>query len=122
MDNGCISGIVLIDLKTIFDTVDHAMLCQKLEDFGLQLNELLWLNSYLFNRKQYCRIRGFHSDIGNIGLGVPQASCLGPLLYLIYINDFPKVVNAFTVSMYAYDTSFTFQSQDIAQLTQTIKW
>ena len=111
MDNGCISGTVFIDLKKVFDTVDHAILCHKLEHHGLQRNELLWCNSNLFNRKQYCRVGDFDSDIGNIDVVVPQRSCLGPLLFLIYINDLPQTVDASTVSMYADDTSLTFQSR-----------
>ena len=80
----------------------------------------MWFNSYPFNRKQFCRVGGFESYIGNIEVGVPQRSCLGPLLFLNYINDLPEVVNASTVSMYADDTSFTFQSQDISQLNEII--
>ena len=70
MNKGCISGTVFIDLKKAFDTVDHAILCHKLEHYGLQLNELLCFKSYLFNRKQYCRVGGFDSDIDNIDVGV----------------------------------------------------
>ena len=106
MDNSCISGTVFIDLKKVLDTVDHAILCHKLEHYGLQLNELLWFNSYLFIRKQYCRIGGFDSDIGSIDVGVPQGSCLGPLIFLICINELPQVVNASTVSMYADDKPY----------------
>ena len=100
--------------------MDHAILCKKFEHYGLQLNELLWFHSYVFNRTQFCRVGGFDSDIGNIEVGVPQKSCLGPLLFLIYINDLPEVVNASIVSMYADDTSLTIQSQDISQLSETI--
>ena len=96
------------------------MLCHKLEHYGLQLNELLRVKSSLFNRKQYCRVGGFDSNIGNIDVSVPQRSCLRPLLFLIYINDRPQVVKAFNVSMYADDTSLTLQSQDISQLNETI--
>ena len=109
-----------MDLKKAFDTVDHAILCQRLEHYGLQRNELLWFNSYLFNRKQYCRVRSFDSGISNIDASVPQGSCFGPLLFLIYINDLLKVVNASTVSMYGNDTSLNFQSQDISQLNEAI--
>ena len=77
-------------------------------------------NSSLFNHKRVCRVTGCDSDIGNINVGVPQRSCLGPLLFLMYINDLQKVVNASTVSMYADDTSLTFHSKDISQLNQTI--
>ena len=73
-----------------------------------------------FNRKQFCRVGGFESYIGNIEVGVPQGSCLGPLLFLIYINDLPEVINAPAVSLYADDTSLTFQSQDISQLNEII--
>ena len=90
MDNGCISGTIFIDLKKTFDTVDHAILCQKLEHYGLQLNALLWFHFYLFNLKQFCRVGGFDSDIGKIEIDVPQGSCLGPLLFSIYINDLPE--------------------------------
>ena len=70
----------------------------------------------LFNRKHYCRVGGYDSSIGNIDIGVPQVSCLGPLLLLININDLLQVVKASIVSMYADDTSLTFQSQDISLL------
>ena len=80
----------------------------------------MWFKSYLFNRKQYCRAGGLDSNIGNIHVGIPQGSCLLPLLFLIYINDLPQVVKASTVSMYADDTSLTLQSQDISQLNETV--
>ena len=75
----------------------------------------------VFNRRQFCRVRGFDSDIGNIDVDVLQGSCLGSLLFLISINDLLKVINVSTVSIYADDTSLTFQSLDIYQLNQTIK-
>ena len=108
--------LVFIDLKKAFDTVDHKIL----EIYGVQNRELSWFESYLTNRKQFCRVNGVDSEIGDIKVGVPQGSCLGPLLFLIYINDLPQAVQDSTVSMYADDTSLCYQSSDITQLNEAI--
>ena len=113
-------GLVFIDLKKAFDTVDHKILCKKLELYGVQNRELSWFESYLTNRKQICRVNGVDSEIGDIEVGVPQGSCLGPLLFLIYINDLPQAVQDSTVSMYADVTSLCYQSSDITQLNEAI--
>ena len=87
-----------------FDTVvDHNILCKMLKHDGVQQRELFWFESYLSNRKQFCRINGVHSKVGDIDVGVPQ--CLDPLLFLIYINNLSQSVQNSTVSMYADDTS-----------------
>ena len=67
--------------------------------------ELSWFKSYLTNRKQFCRVNGVDSEIEDIEVGVSQGSCLGPLLFLVYINDLPQAVLDSNVSMYADDTS-----------------
>ena len=88
-NEGLLTGFISIDLKKAFDTVDHEILCQKLEHYGVAGKELSWFKSYLSNRKQYCRINGVDSSINDINVGVPQGSCLGPLLVLVYINGLP---------------------------------
>ena len=120
MDSGEITGLVLIDLKKAFDNVDHNILCKKLEHYGVNYRELCWLKSYLSNRRQFCRVNGVDSKIESIATGVPQGSCFGPLLLLLYINDLPYVVNNSSVSMYAGDTSLCSGSRDIKMLNAAL--
>ena len=82
--------------------------------------ELSWFKSYLNSRKQFCRVNGVASDIGDIEVGVPQGSCLGPLLFLIYINDLSEAIHDSTVSMYADDTSLCYQAYDMTRLNEVI--
>ena len=81
---------------------------------------LSWFKSYLFNRKQFSRVNGVNLEIGDIEVGVPQGSCLGPLLFLLYINDLPQAVQDSTVSMFAEDTSLCYQSHDFTRLCVAI--
>ena len=120
LDLSKLVGLVFIDLKKAFDTVDHDILCKKLELYGVQQRELSWFRSYLSNRKQFCRVNGVDSNVAEIDVGVPQGSCLGPLLFLIYINDLPQAVQDSSVTMYADDTSLCHQSHDLTQLNEAI--
>ena len=119
-DLGKLVGLVFINLKKAFETVDHKILCKKLELYGLQQRELLWFNSYLTNRKQSCRVNGVDSRIGDIEVGVPQGSCLGPLLFPIYINDLPQDVKDSTLSMFADDTSLCHHSHDLTRMNEAM--
>ena len=100
--------------------MDHNILCQKLEHYGLQGRELTWFKSYLSNRKQCCSINGVESEVMDINIGVPQGSCLGPLLFLLYINDQPQAVKNSTVVMYADDTSISYRSDDTHKLQEAM--
>ena len=114
-------GLNFIDIKKAFDTVDHEILCKKLEHYGIQQREITCLRSYLFNRRQFCRVNGISSKLEKIDVGVPQGSCLGPLIFLIYINDLPHAVQNSVVFMYADDTSLCYQASDIETLNEAIK-
>ena len=116
MDERLLTGLISIDLKNAFDTVDHKFLCQRLEHYGVFGKELSWFKSYLSNRKQYFRINGVNSNVNDINVGVPQGSCLGPLIFLVYINDLLCIIKSSKVSMYANDASIYHSSKDIAQL------
>ena len=108
-------GLVFIDLKKAFDTVDLDILCEQLQIYGVQQRELFWFRSYLSDRKKFCRVNGVASNIQDLEVGVPQGSCLGPLLFLIYINDLPLAVQGSTASMYADDTSLCHQALNMTQ-------
>ena len=111
-------GTVFIDLKKAFDTVDHEILCQQLKLYGVQQRELSCWESYLTDRKQFCRVNGVDSTIEDIEAGVPQGSRLCPLLFLIYIHYLPLAIQGCSVSMYAGDTSLCYQYPDLNRLNE----
>ena len=120
MDLGKLTGVFFIDLKKAFDTVDHDILCQKLECYGIQGRGLAWFRSYLSNRKQYTRVNGVDSSSQELKIGVPQGSCLGPLIFLIYINDLARALKISRMSMFADDSCLYHQSSDISLLNEAI--
>ena len=96
---------IFIDLSKAFDTIDHEILLQKLQHYGVRGNALKLLKSYLTNRRQYVSTLGEISDQLKILYGVPQGSCLGPLLFLIYINDMSNVSATAELVLFADDTN-----------------
>ena len=100
-------------MKKAFDTVNHEILVKKLQNYGIRGKELLWLKSYLSHRKQCCKVSGKLSGLGEVTCGVSQGSCLGPLLFIIYIHDLPSSIKYSQVNMYADSTSLSFSSKNI---------
>ena len=96
---------VFMDLSKAFDTLDHNILLDKLSNYGVKGTELSWFHSYLTGRKQFVDIDGTQSELLDIKTGVPQGSILGPLLFLIYMNDIPNCSSLFDFILYADDTS-----------------
>ena len=105
------AGLIFIALKTAFDTVNHDILLKKLEKYGITGIELDWFTSNLQERKQLCKVNSISSSINAISCGVPHGSCLGPLLFLVYINDLTFCQDKGKVNMYADDTAITHSSR-----------
>ena len=107
MDRGLYIIVVLLDLKKAFDTVNHEIILRKFERYGFGNKALDLLSNYLTNRTQRCQLNGMLSDQRGITCGIPQGSILGPLLFIIYINDLPNCLKHTTPRMFADDTSLT---------------
>ena len=100
---------MFIDLKKAFDTIDHSILCKKLYHYGIRGVASDWVKSYLSKRNQYVEIDGICSDKKQIVCGVPQGSILGPILFLLYINDMANVSDKLRFILFADDTFFTLE-------------
>ena len=109
LNDGKINLTVFIDLKKAFDTVSYDILLAKLEHYGVRGTELLWFRNYLQNRTQYVNLNlkgeSVNSCLRECKCGVPQGSCLGPLLFLFFINDLPQATDFFSI-LFADDTTF----------------
>ena len=120
MDKGRLTGVVFLDIRKAFDSVDHSILLEKVQFYGVADRELMWFKSYLTARQQQCLVNGCLSSQSNLLCGVPQGSILGPLLFLIYINDLPNCLKFTTPCLYADDTQIFTSSFDRGVLANNI--
>ena len=112
LDNKTFSCGVFVDLEKAFDTVNHAILLKKLENYGVRGLANSWFASYLSSRKQMVVFDGSSSPLLDISCGVPQGSILGPLLFLIYINDMHSAIKHSTVYHFADDTNLLYHHKN----------
>ena len=105
MDNNMIPFSIFLDLSKAFDTSDHVILLDKLKHYGINGKYIQLFESYLSNRHQYVEIDNIKFNTLRMTTGIPQGSILRPLLFIIYINDFPKSSNMFNFTSYADDTT-----------------
>jgi hypothetical protein len=102
--DGLFTGVCCLDIKKCFDTIDHRILLKKLSYYGIHGKELDWFKSYLVNRAQVVKSNGKTSSQKFLNIGVPQGSVLGPILFMIYVNDLSQHVHLGTANLYADDT------------------
>ena len=110
VDKGKLVGVMFMDLSKAFDTISHATLLEKLKAYGINDGELYWFTTYLFNRTQQVVLDNVKSKIEHVNCGVPQGSILGPLLFLVFFNDFPEVLIRARTIQFADDTVIYFAS------------
>ena len=119
-DDGQFTLGLFLDLSKAFDTVDHQILLTKLHQYGVRGTPLKWFENYLQNRQQFVQLNNESSSLKPIVCGVPQGSILGPLLFLIYINDLPRVVPGFKTILFADDSTFICSHKDIVTLINMV--
>ena len=121
LDNGDIVIGIFLDLKKAFDTVNHKILVKNLYHYGIRGNVLKWFESYLTNRSQFVLFNGTKSDTRDVTCGVPLGSILGPLLFILYINDFAKVSDKLFYVLFADDTNVFLNGKYINTLVATVQ-
>ena len=120
IDRGYVNAVVFLDLKKAFDTVDHSILLSKLYLYGVKGIAYELLSSYLENRTQKCAVNGVLSKSCTSTFEIPQGTILGPLLFVLYINDLPNSLSNSQPRMYADDTHLTYADNDICSLEASL--
>ena len=118
-DNGLVTGIILIDFQKAFDTINHDILLKKLSITDFSDHTVKWFRSYLSNRKFMVNLKNSFSEVSSISCGVPQGSILGPLLFLIYVNDMPMAVKC-DLFLYADGTCLVLQSKNVKDIEKQL--
>ena len=108
---------IFLDLSKAFDTVDHNILFDKLCHYGIRGIPLNWVKNYFCNRKQFVHFNNYSSSLYDIVCGVPQGSILGPLFFLLYINDLYRITNISRLFLFADDSNILICDKDPKKLT-----
>ena len=122
LDNGNFACGVFIDLQKTFDTVNHDILLSKLNHCSIRGVAFDWFKSYLSDRTQYVTTNNGRSEIQTIKYGVSQGSILGPLLFLIYINDLSQSIKNLKINHSADDTNLLYASSSLKDINKKINF
>ncbi len=128
-DQACISLLVLLDLSAAFDTIDHDILINRLQNYtGIQGHALRWFRSYLYNRYHFVFLNGEASQLSPMKYGVPQGSVLGPLLFSLYMLPLGNIIRIYRISFHCYadDTQLYIstrpdETSKLSKLTECVK-
>ena len=107
MDNDKVTGLISLDFKKTFDVVNYNILPQKLQIYGVSDAAFQWFRSYLSDRWQCVRVNGCTSSLLPINQGIPQGTIIGPMLFLLFINDIPLHIQNSNIDIYADDVTLT---------------
>ena len=107
-------------LQKAFDTVNHEILLEKLKHYGIRSKQNDWFRSFLTNRKQYVSMEGFFSQTKIVKCGVPEGSSLGPLVFLIYINDLASALEKSIAHHFADDTNLLYGNKNPSVISDVI--
>ena len=118
-DKGHFTGMVILDLQKAFDTVNHKILLDKQQAMGVGQIAVQWFKSYLSGREKLVSIADKCSDFRTVSCGVPQGSILGPLLFLIYVNDMKAAVKC-KLLLYADDSALLVSGKDVSEVERTL--
>ena len=111
--------MILIDLQKAFNTINHEILLKKLEAIGFSNKCIRWFRSYLYERIFFIEIENQLSNYEKVSRGVPQGSILGPLLFLVYVNDMPQAVKS-NLFLHADDLCLMYQHRDVEEIEKQL--
>ena len=120
MDTGKFSCGIFIDLQKAFDTVDYSILLRKLHLNGIRGTPNQWFRSYLSDRKQYVVYKNAKSTLKTVKVGVPQGSVLGPILFILYINDLCNALKYSKLSLFADDTNMLYSDSSLKMIEKRV--